>query len=77
MKWFKDKKWLKVNFILIRLGGIEVSGNKASFPVEPQDVFNYLVDKYSANNQLSYILRINGRINEKILEVSCKMNLNK
>ena len=51
-----------MNFILIRLGGIEVSGNKASFPVEPQDVFNYLVDKYSANNQLSYILRINGRI---------------
>jgi NRPS condensation-like uncharacterized protein len=64
-----------VNFILIRLGGIEVSGNKASFPVEPQDVFNYLVDKYSANNQLSYILRINGRINEKILEQAIRLSI--
>ncbi|SFM32020.1 hypothetical protein [Pelosinus propionicus] len=42
--------------------------NMMSFPVEPQDAFNYLVGKYSANNQLSYIMRINGRVNETILK---------
>jgi len=52
-----------------------VSENKKTFPVEPQDLFNYLVDKYSANNQLSYILRINGRINEEILEKAIRLSI--
>lgn len=46
-----------------------------SFPVEPQDVFNYLVDQYSANNQLSCILRINGRVNEEIMKKAIRISI--
>lgn len=38
------------------------------YPVVPQDIFNYLVGKYSANNQLHCILKIKGKVNEEVLQ---------
>lgn len=57
------------------LGGIEVNENMMSFSVEPQDVFNYLIDQYSANNQLSYILRVNGRVNEEMMKQAIRLSI--
>jgi len=46
-----------------------------SFPVEPQDIFNYLADKYGAHNQLCYIFEINSRVNETILKQAIRLSI--
>ncbi|WP_346353071.1 condensation domain-containing protein [Azotosporobacter soli] len=46
-----------------------------SYPVFSQDVFNYLSAKYFANNQLSYVIKLNGRINETLLRDALTQSL--
>lgn len=45
------------------------------YPVVPQDIFNYLVGKYSANSQLSCVLRLTGRIDERLFEQALRISL--
>lgn len=52
-----------------------MSQNKMTYPVVPQDIFNYLVGKYNANSQLSCILKLKGRIDETILEQALHISL--
>ncbi|SHI91838.1 hypothetical protein [Propionispora hippei] len=45
------------------------------YPAVPQDIFNYLVGKYSANSQLSCVLRLTGRIDERLFEQVLRISL--
>jgi NRPS condensation-like uncharacterized protein len=57
------------------LGGMFMKEFPECFPFVAQDCFNYLAGKYGANSKISCILRLNGRINEAMLNLAVRRSL--
>lgn len=57
------------------MGVCGVEKNTLCFPVVTQDAVNYLIDKYLAKSQISCIFKLNGKLNQTILQQAVRLSL--